>query len=430
VGRYLRDVRPKRTRPNQTVLFVSPRGGGFSRDGLLANDSPLRARGRELALFRRRTSFAIRSRHILLRGGADLRAVQAMLGHADLGTTEIYTHVAADHVRESHTRSPIRAPDAPWPPCFRLLFRARASLRRVAMRAPFRATRSVGPESPSSSRCRTRASRCRAPFLEPLVGARPRRSPATPICTSTRSTRTRRRRARPCSSPTSRYVIDVNRAEGDIDAEVVEGGRGDVRCTTGSCGARRAMAEPALARTADRGRARGAARPRSGVLITASSRDYRAQALALRRRDRPRRALDAERRAGAPARARLWRRRFRAIARPRADVVPGTRGRKSAAGPLIDAVEATRSPGAGPCGTTIRMRAGSRRSTTAARPSGARRPGRARAAPLPGRGHPAAERRFGRPEAWCRGAGARHGDRGASMGAATASPAGPVLARP
>ena len=44
-----------------------------------------------------------------LRGGADLRAVQAMLGHADLGTTEIYTHVAQDHVRAAHAKSHPRA---------------------------------------------------------------------------------------------------------------------------------------------------------------------------------------------------------------------------------------------------------------------------------------------------------------------------------
>ena len=89
-------------------LFLSPRGKRFTRQGFW---KLLRAYARAsgitapLSPHKLRHSFATH----LLRGGADLRAVQAMLGHADLGTTEIYTRVAQDHVRSAFDRAHPRA---------------------------------------------------------------------------------------------------------------------------------------------------------------------------------------------------------------------------------------------------------------------------------------------------------------------------------
>jgi integrase/recombinase XerD len=107
-SRYLRDVRPKYCAAGDTALFASPRGGPYTREGfwrivrryaVAAGIVPLPSP------HRLRHSFAT---HLLARG-ADLRAVQAMLGHADLGTTEIYTHVAEEHVRAAHAKSHPRA---------------------------------------------------------------------------------------------------------------------------------------------------------------------------------------------------------------------------------------------------------------------------------------------------------------------------------
>jgi integrase/recombinase XerD len=100
--------RPAGTSRQTAALFVSSRGGHFTREafwhmvrryavaaGIVPLPSPHKLRH----------SFATH----LLRGGADLRSVQAMLGHADLGTTEIYTHVAQDHIRAAHAKAHPRA---------------------------------------------------------------------------------------------------------------------------------------------------------------------------------------------------------------------------------------------------------------------------------------------------------------------------------
>jgi integrase/recombinase XerD len=108
VEAYLCDVRPSRARPGETALFVSPRGGPLTREGFwkLLKKYALGAGIRTpVSPHKLRHSFATH----LLRNGADLRAVQAMLGHADLGTTEIYTRVAQDHVRAAYKRAHPRA---------------------------------------------------------------------------------------------------------------------------------------------------------------------------------------------------------------------------------------------------------------------------------------------------------------------------------
>lgn len=108
ISTYLRDVRARRAREGEVTLFLSPRGGPLTRQGFwkllktYARGAGIMA---PLSPHKLRHSFATH----LLRGGADLRAVQAMLGHADLGTTEIYTHIASDHVRAAHARAHPRA---------------------------------------------------------------------------------------------------------------------------------------------------------------------------------------------------------------------------------------------------------------------------------------------------------------------------------
>jgi integrase/recombinase XerD len=105
---YLKDVRPRALKKPTSALFVSPRGGRLSRQGfwtIVKRYAAVAGIRTPISPHKLRHSFATH----LLRGGADLRSVQAMLGHADLGTTEIYTHVAREQVRAAHAKAHPRA---------------------------------------------------------------------------------------------------------------------------------------------------------------------------------------------------------------------------------------------------------------------------------------------------------------------------------
>ncbi len=100
--RYLSRGRPYLDRRHRPELFLNAQGGPLTRAGAfliirkLAGKAGLEPERVHPHLLRH--SFATH----LLEGGADLRSVQEMLGHADLGTTEIYTHVSDRRRREAY----------------------------------------------------------------------------------------------------------------------------------------------------------------------------------------------------------------------------------------------------------------------------------------------------------------------------------------
>ena len=104
IRNYLHKVRPAlASSKSGEVLFLNARGGRLSRMGLWKiMDTYVELAGfeKKVSPHTMRHSFATH----LLEGGADLRAVQEMLGHVDIATTQIYTHVDRKYLKDVYAR--------------------------------------------------------------------------------------------------------------------------------------------------------------------------------------------------------------------------------------------------------------------------------------------------------------------------------------
>lgn len=109
VAIYLRELRPKLEKgQGKGILFLNSRGEPLSRMGawkILRKYVEIAGITKPVSPHTLRHSFATH----LLEGGADLRAVQEMLGHADISTTQIYTHVDREYLRSVHRQFHPRA---------------------------------------------------------------------------------------------------------------------------------------------------------------------------------------------------------------------------------------------------------------------------------------------------------------------------------
>ena len=104
VSTYLKTVRSRRLKQTTSpYLFIARAARPMTRQGFW---KLLRRYALQAGLKKKITPHSLRHSFAshLLEGGADLRAVQVMLGHVDISTTQIYTHVTRDHLKKLHQK--------------------------------------------------------------------------------------------------------------------------------------------------------------------------------------------------------------------------------------------------------------------------------------------------------------------------------------
>lgn len=109
LSEYIKNVRPQLVDdPNETALFVNMSGERMSRQGfwkLIKHYQDLAGIKKEITPQILRHSFATH----LLENGADLRSIQEMLGHADISSTQIYTHLVSQRLKDVYAKAHPRA---------------------------------------------------------------------------------------------------------------------------------------------------------------------------------------------------------------------------------------------------------------------------------------------------------------------------------